>query len=141
MERNPLTLLLGVVILSMTKFATLVVSIGLVFSSGCVRHKPITNDDLRSFASVGTPRVDVERALQTNGAQFLYRTKSEIESEMRVPEIVWESPDSVGIYLGHIKDVRTLYYMLASEHISFEIEVGPAGLVTASRVFNSYTAP
>jgi hypothetical protein len=107
----------------------------------CVRHKPITNVDVRAFAKPGTSRSDLERELRAAEASYLCKPKEQLDAEPRSPKLEWQSPKSVAMCVGNIHDVRTLYYMLASEHIAFEIELGPEDIVTASRVYNAYTGP
>jgi hypothetical protein len=107
----------------------------------CVRHKAITNDDVRAFAKPGTSRFDLERELRAAGASYLCKPKEQLDAEPRAPELEWQSPRSIAMCVGYIHDVRTLYYMLASEHIAFEVEVGPEDTVTAARVYNAYTGP
>ncbi len=118
-----------------------VVLIALVALGGCVRHKPITNEDVRGFAKPGTSRTDLERDLRDAEAEYLCRSKEELDTEIRSPELEWQSPESATMCLGLIRDVRSVYYMLSFEHIAFEIELNPQGMVTASRVYNDYTGP
>lgn len=119
----------------------LVLAVAAAQITACVRNKPITNDDVRALAVPGTHRADVERDLRAAGAAFLCKPKTQLDAEPRSPQLEWQSPASVEMCIGNIHDVRTLYYMLSSEHIAFEIEIGPTGEVTAARIYNAYTGP
>ncbi len=107
----------------------------------CVQHIPIDGEEIESRIVPGSSRSDSEAYLESLTPVVWYDSRAEIEELDQIPDYEWRSTEAVGVLGARIRDVRTRYYMLASEHIEVRVEIDENDKVMSCHTFSSFTGP
>lgn len=110
-----------------------------LLGSACDSEDEVKINEIESSIVEGIDRQAVENFFQEQGIDYAFVPRSQVDDE--VPPFEWKSPDAIGIYAGLIRDTKTRWLMLASEHISIEVEIDSRDQVSQVVVKRAYTAP
>lgn len=95
--------------------------------------------EIRHSLQEGMTRAEVEEFYESCRIPYSFRTRE--DDRWTIPKFPWKAQDAVGYYGGIIRDVRTIYWALASEHITIDVEIDSKDRVSQVLVGKSYTAP
>ena len=99
----------------------------------------MTHEDVHKALKEGMTAEEVVSFFEENGIGYVFNSRE--QAERNVPRFPWKDPDAVGYYGGVIRDVKTHWLHLASEHIVIKAEVNSQGIVTQVIVERGFTAP
>ena len=105
----------------------------------CSGAETMKHEDIHKALKEGMTTKDVISFFEENDIGYVFNSRE--QAERNVPRFPWKDPDAVGYYGGIIRDVKTHWLHLASEHIVIKVEVDSQGIVTQVRVEKAYTAP
>lgn len=110
-----------------------------LLSSACEPEVKVRMSEIEAAIHEGIGRYSVEQFFQEHGINYAFVPREQADNE--VPKFEWRNPEAIGIYAGVVRDVRTRWWMLASEHISIEVEIDPNDKVSQVVLKRAYTAP
>ncbi len=122
----------------MRMLCLMALSIALLGSS-CESEDKVKMSEIEETIHEGIDRRSVEQFFQDHDIDYTFVPRAQADNE--VPKFDWKNPEALGIYAGVVRDVRARWWMLASEHISIEVEIGPDDTVSQVVLQRAYTAP
>ena len=123
----------------MMRMLSLVALSGALLGSACDSEDEVKIKEIESSLAAGMGRQEVESFFDDHDIEYGFVSRE--QAEMRSPPFPWKDPDAVGFYAGTIRNVRTRWWMLASEHITVRVEIDPNDRVSQVIVKREYTAP
>ena len=110
-----------------------------LLGSECESEDKVKMSEIEAAIHEGIGRRSVEQFFQEHGIDYAFVTREQANND--VPKFEWRNPEAIGIYAGVVRDVRTRWWMLASEHIAIEVEIDSNDKVSQVVVKRAYTAP
>ncbi len=120
------------------RLCLVILGVGMLGST-CNAEGKVKLSEIQSAIVEGIDRQAVERFFDDHDIEYGFVRRE--KTEMRVPPFPWKHPNAVGFYVGTIRNVRTRWWMLASEHITIRAEIDPDGRVSQVVIKREYTAP
>jgi len=105
----------------------------------CAAEDRVKLSEIQSSIVEGIDRQVVETFFQDHRIEYGFVPRA--SNDVRVPPFPWKHPDAVGFYVGTIRNVKTRWWMLASEHITIRVEIDPSDRVSQVIVRREYTGP
>lgn len=99
----------------------------------------MTIREIKQSLQEGMSRAEVEEFYESRRIPYVFTTRE--QDKWSIPKFPWKAQDAVGYYGGIIRNVRTVWWALASEHITIDVEIDSNNRVSQVLVRKDYTAP
>ncbi len=123
----------------MTRIALIALVLFPLLAGTCKAGDEMTFETVKKSLYEGMSKCAVEKFFESHDIEYVFRTRQ--EDRFTVPKFPWKAKDAVGYYGAVIRDVRTVWWALASEHITIDVEINSEGKVSQVRVKRAYTGP
>lgn len=123
----------------MTRLVYAVLILVALLTCACKGSDEMTVETIKQSLHERMSTCAVENFFESHQIEYVFRTRE--EDRFSVPKFPWKAKDAVGYYGAVIRDVKTVWWALASEHITIDVEIDSEGKVSQVRVRKGYTGP